>query len=512
MKINLAVSLDLQGFSGSGVTDYNAGITNGIINTVNGKTIVTQRPSIDISEDASGLGLNDRARGIYYWETNNKLYIFHDNDVYATTQDSVAVGAITAGTERLTILETIGTNRLVILDAENDEGWVMSTGETVTAIASNFPSTLVHGGAILDTFLFVMDEDGVIYNSEVNDPTTFLATSFINSERDNDKGVYLGKHHEHLVSFGTRKMEFFYDAGNASGSPLNRRQDISYNIGLVSGLSVWENGDITYFLGSNPAGQISLYKLENFQPTVISSEALSSYFTQGLTQTGINVLLNGFTFMSHDVIIINIYTLTGASPGQVVPKESFCIDTRTKQEGFISTNVNSHVYFPLMAWTKRTGGQNATTAARTGEGIFYNGDILNINDNIIPVDTLLGSDGVYAEGVYEVDIYTSISESAGENIPLIVRTGLFDGETSGYKFQSRETIEAESTLTSQILTITHSDEVSNSFNTGNTVDLVDDRKEVHECSRFMKRNYQLDFSGNEQVYLESIDVEVEAGL
>jgi hypothetical protein len=54
--------------------------------------------------------------------------------------------------------------------------------------------------------------------------------------------------------------------------------------------------------------------------------------------------------------------------------------------------------------------------------------------------------------------------------------------------------------------------VSNSFNTGNTVDLADDRKEVHQCSRFMKRNYQLDFSGNEQVYLESIDVEVEAGL
>ena len=79
---------------------------------------------------------------------------------------------------------------MVILDAENDEGWVMSTGESLTAIASNFPSTLAHGGAILDTYLFVMDEDGTIYNSAVNaaetelEFSTFAATAAAISAND----------------------------------------------------------------------------------------------------------------------------------------------------------------------------------------------------------------------------------------------------------------------------------------------------------------------------------------
>lgn len=516
MKLPVAVSLDIQAFSGSGITDYNSGATNVIINKVNGKLRVSQRPSIDITEDSNGAGLthlNDRARGIYYWEVNSKLYIIHDNDVYANDQQvSSDVGNISAGTERVTILETLGTNRMVILDAENNEGWVMSTGEIVTAIASNFPSTLVHGGAILDTYLFVMDEDGVIYNSNVNDPTTFNATGFVTAERDNDKGVYLGKHHDTIVAFNTRTIEFFYDAGNTVGSPLNRRQDISYNIGLVSGLSVWENGDIIYFLGSNPTGQISLYKLENFQVQIISSELLNAYFTEGLTQNSLNILLNGLSLQGHDTVIINVYTLTGAAPGTVLPKISLSIDVTMSQEGFITTNVNSHTTFPLMAWTKRTGGSNPTLTARTGEGIFYNGDVINLTDNLIPVDTILGSGGVYESGVYETDVYTSSTIDSGTNIPLIIRTGLQDFGSDNYKFQGKETVMMKQTPSSQTLTIKHSDEASNSFDTGNTVDTSDRRKEVNRQSRFMQRNYQLEYSGDEQVFMDALNIDVAEGL
>lgn len=516
MKVSLAATLDIQAFSGSGITDYNSGTTNCIVNTVNGKLRPTQRPSIDISEDSNGAGLthlNDRGRGIYYWEQNSKLYIVHDNDVYHTSQQTGNdIGNISTGTERVTILETIGTPRLVILDAENDEGYVVSTGETVTAIASNFPSTLAHGGVILDTYLFVMDEDGIIYNSRVNDPTIFDATSFINSERENDKGVYLGKHHDNVVAFSTRTIEFLYDNSNSVGSPLNRRQDISYNVGLVSGLSIWENGDVIYFLGSNPSGQIALYKLENFQISIISSEALSSYFTQGLTQSGLKILMNGLTLMSHDTIIIFIYTLTGAAPGTTLPKLSISIDVTRGQEGFISTNVNSHTVFPLMAWTKRTGGQNATLSARTGEGIFFNGDIINLNDNLVPVDTLLGSTGVYEDGVYEADVYESSTSDNGVNIPLIIRTGLQDAGTADFKFQCRERVMMDKTPSTQTLTIKHSDEDSNDFDSGNTIDTVDKVKQINRCSRFMKRNYQLEYSGDEQVYLDLLDVDLERGI
>lgn len=511
MRVSLATDLDIQAFSGSGITDYNSGVTNGIINATSDRVILTQRPSIDISEQGSPLGMAKRGRGLYYWEENGKLYIINDDEVFAATQDSTAVGVISGGTERVTILESIGTPYMIILDAENNEGWVMNAGETVTAIASNFPTTLAHGGAILDTYLFAMDEDGIIYNSNVNDPTIFGATGFITTERENDKGVYLGKHHEHLAAISTRTTEFFYDARNTTGSPLNRRQDISYNVGCANGLSVWENGDTTYFIGSNPSGQMAVYKMANFQLSIISNDTMNSYLTQGMTQDGLVVACNGLSAMGHDTLIMTIYVLTG-SPTEISPRNTIIFDTKTSQWGFWNTALGDHDYFPLMAWTKRVGGQNASVSARTGEGIFHNGDILNINDKLSPIDTLLGADGVFEDGVFEADVFVGTSESNGENIDLKVRTGLLDGETSAYKFQNRETVEMENTVNSQTLTIKHSDESSNDFDAGNTVDTSNTRKEVHAGGRFMKRNYQLEYSGDEQIYIEALDIDLSIGL
>ena len=408
------------------------------------------------------------------------------------------------------MLETIGAVNLVILDAENNEGWVMSTAENVTAIASNFPDTLVHGGAILDGYLFVMDEDGIIYNSAIDDPTTFPASGFIEAERENDKGVYLGKHHDHIVAFGTRTIEFLYDGGNSTGSPLNRRQDVSYNVGLASGLSVWENGDIIYFIGSNTSGQLQVYKLENFQISPISNDTLNSYITQGLTQEGLNIILNGISSMGHDTILMTVYTLTGAAPGEIDPKITISYDSRTGLWGFWKTTVNSQTYFPLMAWTKRTGGQNPTVAARTGEGILYNGDIINVNDNLVPVDSLLGS-GVYEDGVYETDIYLK-TDTSGDDIEMVIRTGMQWADTRKYKFQNSLTIISENMSSGKLLTVKMSDEDNASFVEHGTIDMSVPRKELHQGGRFVKRNFQFEYTDDEQLYIDECELDVVGGL
>ena len=513
MKVNLAVDLDIHKFSGAGVTEYEAGMTNCVLHRKGDTVKVTQRPSIDISEDSTTIStLNNRGRGIYYWETNSKLYIVHDNDVYAATQNSTPIGNISAGYERVNMLETLGTPRMVILDAENNEGWVVSTGETVTKITSaNFPATLTHGGAILDTYLFVMDEAGVIYNSDANDPTTFSASSLISTERDNDNGVYLAKHHDNLLAFGTRTIEAFYDAGNSVGSPLNRRQDVSYNIGCVSGLSVWEDGDDIYFLGSNPSGQVSCYRMRGFRPERISNDSMDSYFTQGVTQESLKFNLSGFSMMGRSVLVITVYILTG-SPSAITPQVTFMYDAGMGQWGFINTPINSMTTLPIMAWTKRTGGQNETVSARTGEGILSNGDIINVNDKLIPQDTLLGSDGILVSGIVEAGILVSGASDSGINIPIVIRTGLQDFDTQAYKFQSYERIDCESTSASSLVTIKHANENSESFNTGKTVDISKPRKEIYQGGRFIRRNWQLEMAVSEQVFLEGLDIGVEAGL
>lgn len=512
MKINLAVDLDIHAFSGVGISEYDTGMVNCMVH-VSGKTgKVTQRPSIDISYDSNdNPALNDRGRGIYYWEQNLKLYIIHDNDVYAASQNNAPIGMITAGTERVTMLETVGVPRLVILDPENNEGWVLSTAEILSQIGSNFPPDIVYGGAILDGYLFVMDDAGIIYNSAIDDPEDFPPLGFLKAERENDKGVYLGKHHDHIVAFGTRTIEFFYDSANQTGSPLNRRQDLSYNIGCADGLAVWENGDTTYFIGSNPSGQLAIYKLEQFQITPISNDSMNSYLTQGITQTGLNVTISGLSAMGNDTILMTIYTLSNDTVPKIQPQVTFSYDSKTGLWGLWDTTVNGHATFPVMAWTKRTGGQSDTLRARTGEGILYNGDIININDKLIPVDTLLSS-AIYEAGIYENDIYTETASDVGVNIGGIIRTGLQDFGTNSFKFQNREIITAENTVNPQTLRIRHADESNVLFDAGNTVDMSIQRKQIVSGGRFTKRNYQLEFSTNEQLFLEDLDVDVEVGM
>jgi hypothetical protein len=520
MKINLIVDLDIHAFSGSGITEYVSGLTNcsthSNFSMADGEYEVTQRPSIDITEDATTIGaLNMRGRGIYYWEQTTSLYIVHDNDVYADTQDSTALvvstGTFATGTERVYILETIGVPRLVFLDPENDRGFYMGVGETLNLIASNFPTTLCHGGAVLDSYIFVMDEDGFIYNSDPDDPTVWNALSFLEAERENDKGVYLGKHHDHIFALGTRTIEFFYDAGNNPGSPLNRRQDISYNIGCGDGQGVWENGDITYFIGSNPTGHLAVYKMENFKVQPISNDSMNSYLTQGLTQETIRVVINGMSAMGHDTLLMTIYVLTGAAPGTINPVHTFSYDTFSGKWGFWVTELNGHNSMPIMAFTKRTGGHNAIASARPGEGILANGDIVSVNDKLIPIDTLLGGDGVYEAGVYEDDIYVIGSSDVGTNISCTLRTGLVDGGIRGYKFQNSEYVLMENTPNSQTITIKHSDEAGDNFDSGNTIDTSDDRKELYQGGRFMKRNFQLEYSGSDQFFIESFHADLEAG-
>jgi len=69
----------------------------------------------------------------------------------------------------------------------------------------------------------------------------------------------------------------------------------------------------------------------------------------------------------------------------------------------------------------------------------------------------------------------------------------------------------ENTAFSQTLTIKHSDEFTDDFDTGSTIDTALDRKEIHQGGRFMKRNFQIEYAGDEQFFIESLDLDLSVG-
>lgn len=96
-------------------------------------------------------------------------------------------------------------------------------GTNVAAISdADFPTLTVRGIQFLDGTYYVMDPDGVIYNSIAagNDPTDWPTDGFITSEFEPDGGVCLGKALNYIVAFGRWSTQLFWDAANPTGSPL----------------------------------------------------------------------------------------------------------------------------------------------------------------------------------------------------------------------------------------------------------------------------------------------------
>ena len=69
----------------------------------------------------------------------------------------------------------------------------------------------------------------------------------------------------------------------------------------------------------------------------------------------------------------------------------------------------------------------------------------------------------------------------------------------------------DTTENSQTLTIRHADEGATTFDAGNAIDTSEDKKESYQGGRFWQRNFQLEYSGDEQMFMAEFGIDVEAG-
>lgn len=505
MRLSLAPDLHINAFNGASITEKDSGITNGIVEKRGDILYTTQRPSIDVFEDASVNVSDARGRAIYYWDAAADLYFLNDDTIYKNSHASVVGTDPTAGTKKCKFVE-VGT-KLVLLDPENNQGFIITTGDAVTEITdTDFPPKqtpnvgLAYGGAVLDKYLFVVGEDGVIYSSGVNDPSAWAALDFLDAERETDGGQYLGKHHDNIVVYGDRTIEFFYDSGNTTGSPLSRRQDLAYQIGCATGESVWEEGDRTFFISVDFSGALKVSTLEDFGIRTVSTSTIDSLLTQAITKNGYYANGSGFSASGHTYYILNLYL----TPSDSEPTTTLVYDATTGLWGDWETTINGLTKFPLMAWSTRNG-----TQSRYGEGILFNGDLISINDNFVPQDTLLAS--TYMTTGYVATGYVLESSESGTAINMKIRTGQSDGGIATEKTMPHIQHTGDRTTTAQNLTIKWAKENNSSFNSGVTVD-TSKKQRVNRLGKFERINFEIDYSGTEVLRLEALEGNPKAGI
>lgn len=500
MRITAITDLFIKKFAGGSIVRASSYAINAVFDKYpdSGQWFATQRPGINTFEDASSTVADAAGRGVFYWEAVDKKYFVNNDTVYQTSYSGSTM-AITAGTEKVWFFE-IG-DYLVILDPENNEGWTISSAAATTInqiVDVDFPTEqtpalqLTRGGIVLNGKLYVGTTDGDIYESAIEDPTSWAALDFRNAEISPDDGVYIGEHHQHVVAIGTHSLEFFYDAGNPTGSTLSPRTDIDYSVGATSRDSFWEEADLLFWVGYTESGGVSVYSLQNFVPVKISSPSIDTFLGSAITVDDIQLMGSGFQVGGRIYYVLTLYNLITT----IQPTETLVYELTSNRWYLWELELNGIDYCPLMDWTKASD-------TRLGEGILSNGDLITPIDSNSAQDTV-GASSVYESGVYELDVYSSTGFT-GAAIGMELVTGPQDFGSRKRKFQSELWPVGTPTDETATLNVSVSDESDDNWQTSRPIDVSNINARLRRLGKFRQRNYKLHYQSAEQYRLEGIE-------
>lgn len=258
--------------------------------TATGEKVVGLKPQFELSNTtnfgATITGMNNAITTNYYrgyTYFNNFIYFVNKNtlckwDYVSGTNVVLTTGLTTTyGPVGFCEVDNAGTKYLFVVEP-GATAYRISTADVVTNVALGFtprPTPVFLNGRVY----LPRESSEDIYNSALDDCTTWPASGFISAEREADNLVGICKVQDVIVAFGYSTIEFFYDAANSTGSPLARNANISFkDISLIYPETLKVINDTVYFLAKQ-AGSISLWKISLYKLEKLSSDAIEKYFS-----------------------------------------------------------------------------------------------------------------------------------------------------------------------------------------------------------------------------------------
>jgi hypothetical protein len=154
-------------------------------------------------------------------------------------------------------------------------------GPTVNASASaslnSFPANPVPGLVYLDGYVFAMDQQGQIWQSDNENPTAWGALNYTSAKSEADNGKAIARHLNYIVAFKEWTADFFFDAGNATGSVLSINQSAHMEIGCADGNSIQNPEQTLIWMGNVVEGGRGIYMLNGLVPTKVSTKAVETF-------------------------------------------------------------------------------------------------------------------------------------------------------------------------------------------------------------------------------------------
>ena len=273
-----------------------------------------KRPGLsDTTYSLSKASASDVLRGSYYDSNQNTWYWAVNNKVYSVSPDvgttirTVTTLATSSGYVGFcSFIQATGVRLTLISDGTDlwVDNYATVTCTEVTDV--DMPTPHEPCPVYLNGYVFLIKKDtGDIYNCVNDDPTSWESDEFIQAEIYSDYALKLIKAKNYLVVLGKNSTEYFWDAGNATGSPLSRNDSPVRQVGYISNLCTI--GDTTYFVGQELGQNISVFSVNSFKIESISNPVVdrtlqpfsSTQNTKGdatLRTDGYSISVDGHTF------------------------------------------------------------------------------------------------------------------------------------------------------------------------------------------------------------------------
>lgn len=408
-------------------------------------------------------------RGIYYWEDKDKLLVAVGTDIvivtastgitlttlstaFATTTGEVGFVEFLYDTNNIKVVATDGTTMITI----------DSTNTKVVVTDTDLPVPHIPTPVFLDGYLFIVKTGtGDIYNSDLNDPTSWTPGDFITAEMSPDTVLRIANLNNYIIVFGSASIEYFFDAANSSGSPLQRYDTPYKMMGYIGGLSA-SNNDL-YFVGNSVKYGVQIFKATDLKIEPIGSPPIRRLATTHTSMFGTTV-----SYAGHDFYVLSFNDVT------------YQYDLETK------------------LWTR-------LAFKNTSDFLIKYSLIINIAGvGLMPLIICSGDATMYyfKEGVYKDN---------GVNFTITIITDPQDFDTMRQKTCSRLLLSSDESSVDTYVNLSWTDDDYKTFSAVRTINLNSTFRVLHRLGQFRRRAFKLTYTDNYPLRVRKLELDLNMG-
>ncbi len=288
-------------------TSTDSSLWNCLVENSAGGPQVLKRPGLSTNTGLSSTAFISKAQGFFFFGA--VLYQIAGGVIYNTSTGATTLIPGGHGSDSPPTVVPIIPGVSVAVHFNTGLYTFTSAGVITTVTSANYPSSSRQGMVLLDgTYYVISTSDNTIRGSALQDPTTWNALNFIGTDISFGNLLVLNRHLNYLVALCEHGIQFFYDSGAATGSPLLPVGNASWTTGIntIHSLSVVEYSDSMVFVSQNGAGGFFVVSINGLSQTRISTPYIERLIDGQSTFSAYGLHVNG-----HDLYVLGLtdYTL-----------------------------------------------------------------------------------------------------------------------------------------------------------------------------------------------------------